>query len=128
MQLACWCTTVGPPFCQVDEFESEVEGLASTKRGKKPPPRLAHFEESIARHKQHVLRLEQMLRLLDNESLSVEEVTETRDMVDDYLERNQVLVLLHCAMPRPLPGTLFIQVATCTCHQPINLPALPSNL
>jgi CCR4-NOT transcription complex subunit 3 len=75
---------------KVDEFESEVEGLASTKRGKKPPPRLAHFEESISRHKQHVLRLEQMLRLLDNESLSVEEVTETRDMVDDYLERNQV--------------------------------------
>jgi Not1 N-terminal domain, CCR4-Not complex component len=88
-----------PPCRQVDEFESEVEGLASTKRGKKPPPRLAHFEESISRHKQHVLRLEQMLRLLDNESLSVEEVTETRDMVDDYLERNQVLRMLRCAMP-----------------------------
>jgi Not1 N-terminal domain, CCR4-Not complex component len=82
----------------VDEFESEVEGLASTKRGKKPPPRLAHFEESISRHKQHVLRLEQMLRLLDNESLSVEEVTETRDMVDDYLERNQVCIVSRCAM------------------------------
>jgi len=89
----------------VDEFESEVEGLAnSTKRKSKPPPRLARFEESIMRHRQHVLRLEQMLRLLDNESLSVEEVTETRDMVDDYLERNQVSVSVF-VYPRALPMT-----------------------
>mmetsp|Transcript_14010 Transcript_14010/g.42303 ORF Transcript_14010/g.42303 Transcript_14010/m.42303 type:complete len:755 (+) Transcript_14010:91-2355(+) len=75
---------------QIDQFESEVEGLQTTgKRKSKPPPKLAHFEESLGRHRQHVLRLEQMLRLLDNEGLSVEEVTETRDMVDDYMERNQ---------------------------------------
>ena len=81
---------------QIDQFESEVEGLQTTgKRKSKPPPKLAHFEESLARHRQHVLRLEQMLRLLDNEGLSVEEVTETRDMVDDYMERNQVLPPRH---------------------------------
>ena len=75
----------------MDEFESEVEGLANTgKRKSKAPPKLAHFEESIVRHRQHVLRLEQMLRLLDNESLSVDEVSEAREMVDDYIERNQV--------------------------------------
>lgn len=96
--------TTGRLWLQVDEFESEVEGLAATKRGKKPPPRLAHFEESINRHRQHVLRLEQMLRLLDNESLSVEEVTETRDMVDDYMDRNQVRRLrpIHCKSPARL--------------------------
>lgn len=97
LSVAKW--RAGRGGMQIDQFESEVEGLQTTgKRKSKPPPKLAHFEESLARHRQHVLRLEQMLRLLDNEGLSVEEVTETRDMVDDFMERNQV--------PRPATATL----------------------
>jgi CCR4-NOT transcriptional regulation complex NOT5 subunit len=45
-----------------------MESLANAKGKKgKPPPRHAHLEESIVRHKAHITRLEQMLRLLDNE-------------------------------------------------------------
>ena len=45
-----------------------MEGLATNMKKKgKPPPRQAHLEESIARHKAHITRLEQLLRLLDNE-------------------------------------------------------------
>ena len=45
-----------------------MEGLASNVKKKgKLPARHGHLEESISRHKQHIVRLEQMLRLLDNE-------------------------------------------------------------
>jgi CCR4-NOT transcription complex subunit 3 len=45
---------------QIDMFEAEMEGLA-VKKGKTRPPRLTHLEESVSRHKEHVLRLEQVI-------------------------------------------------------------------
>eukprot|EP00898_Chlorokybus_atmophyticus_P007517 jgi/Chlat1/7767/Chrsp66S07233 len=80
--------TVAELVTQNDAFEAEIEGLA-VKKGKTRPPRLIHLEESLARHRGHVTRLEQVLRLLDNEELNPEDVQEVRDMVDDYVERNQ---------------------------------------
>lgn len=77
---------------QVEEFEAELEEVSSgPSRGKKskPPPRVNHLEESIARHKAHITRLEQLLRLLDNDEVSVEDIEGLQDLVDDYLERNQ---------------------------------------
>ena len=55
------------------------------------PPRLTHVEESATRHRAHVGRLEAMLRLLDNEALDIEDaaVDTVKDLLDDYLERNQ---------------------------------------
>ena len=53
---------------QTETFDAEMEGLASNvKKNKKLPARHGHLDESINRHKQHIIRLEQMLRLLDNE-------------------------------------------------------------
>lgn len=73
---------------QVDGFEAEVEGL-SVKKGKTRPPRLTHLETSIARHKAHIMKLELILRLLDNDELSPEQVNDVKDFLDDYVERNQ---------------------------------------
>lgn len=58
---------------QIEEFDAELEAMAGqkTKKGGKPPPRQVHLDESIARHRQHITRLEQMLRLLDNDAISV---------------------------------------------------------
>eukprot|EP00891_Asterochloris_glomerata_P001848 jgi/Astpho2/1848/e_gw1.00038.254.1_t len=76
---------------QVEEFEAEIEALQNTKRKAKPPPRLAHLEESVARHKQHIARLEQLLRLLDNEAVEPDdpELLNVKEMMEDYLDRNQ---------------------------------------
>lgn len=52
-----------------------------------------HLEESINRHKLHIIKLELVLRLLDNDELSPDEVMEVRDLVEDYVERNQVWFL-----------------------------------
>jgi CCR4-NOT transcription complex subunit 3 len=73
---------------QIDSFEAEMEGL-QVKKGKARPPRLTHLEDSIARHKLHIQKLELMLRLLDNDGLSPEQVNDVKDFVEDYVERNQ---------------------------------------
>ncbi|XP_024382467.1 uncharacterized protein [Physcomitrium patens] len=73
---------------QIDSFEAEMEGL-QVKKGKARPPRLTHLEESINRHKLHIIKLELVLRLLDNDELSADEVQEVRHLVEDYVERNQ---------------------------------------
>ncbi|PKU61971.1 CCR4-NOT transcription complex subunit 3 [Dendrobium catenatum] len=79
---------VGDLESQIDNFEAEIEGL-SVKKGKARPPRLAHLETSIARHKAHIMKLELILRLLDNDELSPEQVNDVRDFIEDYVERNQ---------------------------------------
>ncbi|KAL6637531.1 hypothetical protein ACP70R_025103 [Stipagrostis hirtigluma subsp. patula] len=73
---------------QIDNFEAEVEGL-SIKKGKQRPPRLVHLEKSITRHKAHIKKLESILRLLDNDELSPEQVNDVKDFLEDYVERNQ---------------------------------------
>ncbi|XP_047970383.1 general negative regulator of transcription subunit 3-like isoform X2 [Salvia hispanica] len=73
---------------QIDNFEAEIEGL-TVKKGKTRPARLTHLEESITRHKAHIMKLELILRLLDNDELSPEEVNDVKDFLDDYVERNQ---------------------------------------
>ncbi|XP_076914133.1 uncharacterized protein LOC143573027 [Bidens hawaiensis] len=73
---------------QIDSFEAEMEGL-SVKKGKARPPRLTHLESSITRHKAHIMKLELILRLLDNDELSPEQVNDIKDFLDDYVERNQ---------------------------------------
>lgn len=60
------------------------------KRKQKPPPRLAHLEESVNRHKTHIGRLEQIIRLLDNDALHPDELSQVvnEEMVE-YIDRNQ---------------------------------------
>ncbi|XP_008796583.2 CCR4-NOT transcription complex subunit 3-like isoform X2 [Phoenix dactylifera] len=79
---------VGDLESQIDNFEAEVEGL-SVKKGKTRPPRLTHLETSITRHRAHILKLELILRLLDNDELSPDQVNDVKDFLEDYVERNQ---------------------------------------
>lgn len=79
---------VGELESQIDNFEAELEGL-TVKKGKNRPSRLTHLETSITRHKAHIKKCELVLRLLDNDELSPEEVNDVKDFLDDYVERNQ---------------------------------------
>ncbi|BDA45543.1 General negative regulator of transcription subunit 3 [Coccomyxa sp. Obi] len=82
--------TVDKLTAENEAFDAEMEALANNNKKKnKLPARHGHLEESIVRHKAHITRLEQMLRLLDNEALEVDDMTDIREMVDDYIERNQ---------------------------------------
>jgi len=107
-----WITaTVSTLEEECEAFEAEVESLgggsggggagggADSKSGgggggrrgkaKAIPPRVTHLEASADRHRAHIARLEQLLRLLDNEAVEVEDVEGVRELVDDYLARNQ---------------------------------------
>lgn len=42
------------------------------------------------------MKLELILRLLDNDELSPEQINDIKDFLDDYVEHNQVYVLLLC--------------------------------
>nr|GLL24447.1 general negative regulator of transcription subunit 3-like isoform X1 [Ipomoea trifida] len=79
---------VGELENQIDSFEAELEGL-TVKKGRTRPPRLTHLETSIVRHKAHIMKLELILRLLDNDELSTDQVNDVKDFLDDYVERNQ---------------------------------------
>lgn len=63
-----------------------------------------HLEDLITRHKLHIQKLELILRLLDNDELSPEQVNDVKDFVEDYVERNQValffFVLLNLILKR----------------------------
>ncbi|KDD73432.1 Not1 protein of CCR4-Not complex component, partial [Helicosporidium sp. ATCC 50920] len=73
----------------LEECEAELEELGPTGRPKKGkvPPRTARLEETCSRHRAHVARCEQLLRLLDNEGVGAEELEAVKDSVDDYLAR-----------------------------------------
>lgn len=80
---------------QMEQFEADAEELQGqvqpTKKGKKSPEaeRIEKLETSITRHRDHVTRIEQIMRALDNDEVSVEDINDVRELVDDYLERNQ---------------------------------------
>lgn len=40
------------------------------------------------------MKLELILRLLDNDELSPEQVNDVKDFLDDYVERNQVIITI----------------------------------
>ncbi|KAK9058151.1 hypothetical protein SSX86_022991 [Deinandra increscens subsp. villosa] len=62
---------------------------SSVKKGKAKTPRLTHLESSITRHKARIMKLELILRLLDNDELSPEQVNDVKEFIDDYVERKQ---------------------------------------
>lgn len=78
---------------QVDEYEFETEALhGSSRRGRKGGGNQGLLEELeilVERHREHTERLEQVLRGLDNETLSADDVWEVRDLVEDYIERHR---------------------------------------
>ncbi len=52
------------------------------------------------------MQLETLLRLLDNDQLNVDDtLNETRDLLDDYMDRNQV--------PVSLPGHRLLMTTAC---------------
>ncbi|KJE93086.1 CCR4-NOT transcription complex subunit 3 [Capsaspora owczarzaki ATCC 30864] len=76
---------------QVDAFEAELETLASTSTKKKgTSERTAKMEGLVVRHKFHINKLEQILRLMENDSLDVETIKNAiNEDIDFYIENNQ---------------------------------------
>ena len=76
---------------QKDSIEAELEVIRSKqkKTTKGQTDREIELDGYRERHNYHVQRLELMLRLLDNDNLSVDEINGVKDDVNYYIESNQ---------------------------------------
>ena len=81
-------STVDKLNSQIDELEAELESSGSSRK-KQKSSRTAEIEQFIQRHRDHIQKLESLLRLLDNEQLEPDDFEDIRDFLDDYIERNQ---------------------------------------
>ncbi|KAG2485337.1 hypothetical protein HYH03_015919 [Edaphochlamys debaryana] len=82
-----WINTVVDQLTEkVETMEAEMEELQVTvKKRQKPPARLTALEETVTRHKDHIERLEKVLRCIDNETIGPEELSDLKEDMDCYL-------------------------------------------
>ncbi|KAE9045599.1 General negative regulator of transcription subunit 3 [Phytophthora rubi] len=74
---------------QIEALESDVERLHSAKGRNRNKSEIDEKEKLLSRHKWHIIKLEQINRLLDNSALEPDQVDELKEDVDYYLEANQ---------------------------------------
>lgn len=72
---------------QIDDFEMKKEAI----NAKKNPSalELEHYSKSLTRHNFHLMCLEKMLRMWENDNITREEIEEIKDNVEYYVENNQ---------------------------------------
>ena len=64
---------------QIEAFEADLETLGSgegRRTAAELPPRMDELEAFIQRHRQHIIRMEQVLRLLANDQACDRDLTE----------------------------------------------------
>lgn len=65
----------------MDQFESEIESLMATQKKKKmdkdKSDRIEDLKEFIDRHQYHIKKLEILMRMLDNQSIDCDQVTDS---------------------------------------------------
>jgi CCR4-NOT transcription complex subunit 3 len=75
------------------EAESELINAAKGKRGVKvDTDRLSEIEGYLERHKFHKVKLEAVLRNLENDNISTEDVETIKENVEYYIDSNQVIL------------------------------------
>lgn len=64
----------------MDQFESEIESLMATQKKKKmdkdKSDRIEDLKEYIDRHQYHIKKLEILMRMLDNQSIDCDQVSD----------------------------------------------------
>jgi len=74
---------------QSEQYESEIESLLASfkkKRDKEKEAQIEKIKASLMRHRFHIVRLETILRKLDNMTLDVEQIKTIKDDVEYYIE------------------------------------------
>lgn len=89
--LSCSIDTLG---VQVDQFECEIEALQLVqKKGKKPDrdktERGEHLKNRVEKHRYHVKQLETLMRMLDNDTVTVDQIKKIKDDIEYYIESSQ---------------------------------------
>jgi len=95
---------------QVESTEAEVESLQGAGKRRKQggnTGRLEELEHINDRRKWHISRLEIVLRLLNNGSLSPEKVLDLKEDVQYFVESNTVCILAVSSCVSLLNSTVF---------------------
>jgi len=129
-EVTTWLQTqVEELLLQVEQAEAEIETLqggSGKKRGKgvsTSAGRLEDLEHLNERRKWHVSRLELILRLLDNGSLTTERVQALREDVSYFVESNTVRCAVMYSPLRP-----FKAFSGCRTKTSMNMRASMMNL
>lgn len=72
---------------QVNVYEAELETINTTKKKSKKDAGIQRWEDLLDRCRFHEQKLEGVLRLIDNETLSPEDVDQIKDQLDYLLEQ-----------------------------------------
>jgi len=74
---------------QIDQFEAEIESLGTTKKKKGRSDQAEQIEELnqlLEKHRDHVQKLETLLRMLDNETVDINQIKDVKDDLEYYIE------------------------------------------
>lgn len=77
---------------QIDQFEAEIENLGTTKKKKGRNDQAEQVESLttlLEKHRDHVQKLETLLRMLDNENVDINQIKDIKDDVEHYIENCQ---------------------------------------
>lgn len=73
---------------QIDKFESEIESLIAGKKkklDKEKQEKMDELKTKLERHKFHISKFETLLRMLDNDSVNIDQIKNIRDDVEYYI-------------------------------------------
>ena len=86
-------TSIDALNIQLDQFESEVEALQlaqkKSKKDKEKQDRIDELKAWVEKHRYHIKQLETLMRMLDNETVEVEQIKKIKDDVEYYIESSQ---------------------------------------
>lgn len=92
-EISQWLqTSIAGLQLQIDQFESEIESLLAGKKkrlDKEKQDKMDDLKAKLERHKFHVTKLETLLRMLDNDSVDVDQIKKIKDDVEYYIESSQ---------------------------------------
>ena len=78
---------------QLDQFESEVEALQlaqkKSKKDKEKQDRIDELKAWVEKHRYHIKQLETLMRMLDNETVEVDQIKKIKDDIEYYIESSQ---------------------------------------
>ena len=77
---------------QIDSLEAEIECLGTTKKKKGRNDQAEQAEQLntvLEKHRDHVQKLETLLRMLDNETVDINQIKDIKDDVEHYIENCQ---------------------------------------
>lgn len=92
-EISNWLTSsINSLQLQIDQYESEIESLLAGKKkrlDKDKQDKMDDLKSKLERHKFHISKLETLLRMLDNDSVEVEQIKKIKDDVEYYIESSQ---------------------------------------